>query len=101
MGTSVKYSRYRSRRSSLHLVTELRAEENYTLWLKFDDGLEGRVYLGELVETTRFGMLSDAETFGRVAIDPISNEVTWGGGIKIDPEVLYRDLMRKAAAALH
>ncbi|HET7597040.1 MAG TPA: DUF2442 domain-containing protein [Burkholderiales bacterium] len=82
-------------------MTELRAEENYTLWLKFDDGLEGRVYLGELVETTTFGPLSDAEIFGRVAIDPVSNEVTWGGGINIDPEVLYRDLVRKVQAALH
>lgn len=98
MGSSVRFRRHRNRRSSLHTVTELRAEDNYTLWLKFDDGLEGRVYLGELVETTTFGVLSDAEMFGRVAIDPISNEVTWGGGINIDPEVLYRDLMSKAAA---
>ena len=101
MGSSVRYSRYRNRRSSLHTVTELRAEENYTLWLKFDDGLEGRVYLGELVETTSFGVLSDAEMFGRAAIDPVSNEVTWGAGLRIDPEVLYRDLMSKAATALH
>jgi len=27
--------------------------------------------------------------------------VTWSGGIKLDPEVLYRDLASKAHAALH
>ena len=101
MGSSVRFRRYRSRRLSLHTLTELRAEENYTLWVKFDDGLEVRVYLGELVETTTFGALSNAEIFDRVAIDPVSNEVTWGGGINIDPEVLYRDIVRKAQAALH
>ena len=54
-----------------------------------------------VVATTSFGVLSDAEMFGRAAIDPVSNEVTWGAGLRIDPEVLYRDLMSKAAAALH
>jgi len=31
----------------------------------------------------------------------VSNAVTWSGGIKLDPEVLYRDLASKALAALH
>lgn len=101
MGSSVRFRRYRSRRLNFHTVTELRAEDNYTLWLRFDDGLEGRLYLGELVETTTYGVLSDAEMFGRVAIDPVSNAVTWGGGINLDPDMLYRDLVSKAAAALH
>lgn len=85
----------------MHTVTELRAEGNYTLWLRFDDGLEGHVYLGELVSTTMYGALSDERRFSRVAIDPVSNAVTWEGGINIDPDVLYRSLMSRAEAALH
>lgn len=85
----------------MHTVTELRAEGNYTLWLRFDDGLEGHVYLGELVATNTYGALSDETRFCRVAIDPVSNAVTWEGGINLDPDVLYRDLMSKAEAALH
>ena len=85
----------------MHTITECRAESNYTLWLKFDDGLEGSVNLGDLVLTESFLAISDAETFSRVAIDPVSNAVTWSGGIKLDPEVLYRDLASKALAALH
>jgi hypothetical protein len=27
--------------------------------------------------------------------------VTWGGGIKLDPEMLYRDLASKTHAARH
>jgi hypothetical protein len=83
-----------------HTITECRAEGNYTLWLRFDDGLEGRVYLGDLVSTT-YSALSDEASFNRVAIDPVSNGLTWGGGIEIDPEFLYRDLANKAQAALH
>jgi hypothetical protein len=101
LGSSVRYRRYRNRRFSLHTVTELRAEDNYTLWLRFDDGLEGHVYLGELVATNTYGALSDAARFCRVAIDPVSNAVTWEGGINLDPDVLYRDLASKVEAALH
>jgi hypothetical protein len=101
LGSRVRFRRYRTRKYTLHTVTDLRAEDNYTLWVRFDDGLEGHVYLGELVATTPYGVLSDAEMFCRVAIDPVSNTVTWGGGLDIDPEVLYRDLASKATAALH
>ena len=101
MAYSLKYRRYRSRRPSAHAVTELRAEGNYTLWLRFDDGLEGHVYLGDLIRTQSFGMLSDQDKFSRAAIDPISNAVTWEGEITLDPDALYRDVVSKAIAALH
>ncbi len=52
MGSSLLNRRYRRRRQSmLHTITECRAEGNYTLWLRFDDGLEGSVNLGDLVLT--------------------------------------------------
>lgn len=101
MGSSLMNRRYRSRRNTMHTITECRAEGNYTLWLRFDDGLEGRVYLGDLVLTKTYRAISDEQTFSRVAIDPVSNAVTWGGGIILDPEVLYRDLASKAQAPLH
>lgn len=101
MAYSLKYRRYRSRRPSAHAVTDLRAELNYTLWLRFDDGLEGHVYLGDLVDSWSFGMLSDQKKFSQAAIDPISNAVTWEGEITLDPDALYRDIVCKALAALH
>jgi len=102
LGSSLLNRRYRRRRQSLlHTITECRAEGNYTLWLRFDDGLEGSVDLGALVLTDSYLAISDAETFARVAIDPVSNAVTWAGGIKLDPEMLYRDLESKTHAARH
>jgi len=85
----------------MHAITECRAEENYTLWLRFADGLEGHVYLGDLVGTQPFGLISDEEKFRRAAIDPVSNAVTWEGEITLDPDSLYRDVASKAVAALH
>lgn len=101
MALSLKFRRYRSRRTHLHTVTELRAEDNCTLWLRFDDGLEGHVYLGDLVEETAMAVLSDAALFRRVTFDPVSNVLTWSGGIRIDPDMLYRNLATQAGAALH
>ena len=101
MGYSLKYRRYRSRRPSAQAVTELRAEGNYTLWLKFDDGLEGHVYLGDLVTTQMFGTLSDEDKFSRAMIDPVTNVVTWEGDISIDPDALYHDVVSRSYAPLH
>jgi hypothetical protein len=82
----------------MHAIAECRAEENYTLWLRFADGLEGRLYLGDLLTSKYFRMLCDVDTFNRVTLDRVENKVTWEGGITLDPEVLYRDLASKAAA---
>ena len=102
MAYSLLNRRYRRRRTSLmHTITECRAERNYTLWLRFDDGLEGSVSLGDLVLTESYLAISDEETFSRVEIDPVSNTVTWGGGINLDPEMLYRDLANRTYAARH
>ena len=102
MAYSLLNRRYRRRRTSMmHTITECRAERNYTLWLRFDDGLEGSVSLGDLVLTETYLAISDEETFSRVEIDPVSNTVTWGGGINLDPEMLYRDLANRTYAARH
>jgi hypothetical protein len=85
----------------MHTITECRAERDYTLWLRFDDGLEGSVSLGDLVRTESYQAISDEATFSRVEIDPVSNAVTWGGGIVLDPETLYRDLATRTNAARH
>ena len=101
MGLSLLAKRYPRGRRRLHAVTECRAEENYTLWLKFADGLEGHVYLGDVVRTAYFAMLRDFDTFNRAAVDPVDNTVSWEGGLKLDPEALYRDLASRALFALH
>ena len=85
----------------MHTVTELRAGANHMLWLKFDDGVEGHVYLGDLVDARTFGRLSDEEKFRRVCVDPISNAITWEGELALDPDALYRDVARQSQAPLH
>lgn len=78
-----------------HRVTACRAGSNYTLWLRFEDGVEGWVYLGELVGIGVFKAWKDIWRFRQVSVDPVNETVSWDDGIEIDPEVLYQDLANK------
>ena len=101
MAYSLKNRRYRSRRASRRTVTELRAERDYMLWLKFDDGLEGWVYLGDLMATTAYGAKVDESDFYKVTVDPVSQAVMWEAGVHLDPDMLYRNLANRPGALLH
>jgi len=79
-------------------LTEFRADSNYCLWLRFDDGLEGSVYLGNLLDIGAFKLWRDREQFSRVAIDQSAMTLVWDGGIELDPAVLYKDLLERKAA---
>ena len=74
-------------------ITECKAEEDYRLWLRFDDGLEGSVSLGNLLEIGAFKLWRDVREFEKVRVDPDTATVTWEGGIRLDPEILYQDVL--------
>jgi hypothetical protein len=76
----------------MHRVTDCRASRDYTLWLKFDDGLEGSVFLGDLLEVGAFSAWRDVDRFCRVIVDRKAATVVWDGGIQLDPDILYQDL---------
>lgn len=80
----------------MHRVTACKAEEDYKLYIKFDDGLEGSVFLGNLIEVGAFKLWRDVREFEKVSVDPESGTVTWEGGIQLDSEILYQDLERRA-----
>jgi len=82
--------------STMHRVTACKAEEDYMLWIRFDDGLEGSVFLGNLLEIGAFKLWSDVREFEKVSVDPETATVTWQGGIRLDPDVLYQDLLGKS-----
>lgn len=74
-------------------ITECKAEDDYRLWLRFDDGLEGSVSLGNLLEIGAFKLWRDVREFEKVRVDPDTATVTWEGGIRLDPEILYQDVL--------
>jgi len=101
LGLSLERMPRRLRRQLGPVVEECRAETDYSLWLVFDDGLEGRVYLGDLVDIVDFSAWRDVDRFLEVSVDPATGAVQWETGIRLDPGALYRDLASRVRTALH
>ena len=76
----------------MHRVTECKASLDYWLWIRFEDGLEGSIFLGNLLEIGAFQDWRDINQFRRVSIDPDLSTVVWSGGIRFDPDILHQDL---------
>lgn len=81
----------------MHRVTDCKALEDYWLWLRFDDGLEGSVFLGNLLEISVFRHWRDASQFCRAVVDADAATVVWESGIRFDSDVLYQDLLLSRA----
>ena len=76
----------------MHRITACKAEDDYKLWLRFEDGLEGSVFLGNLLEIGAFQLWRDVREFEKVSVDPDTATVTWEGGIRLDADILYHDV---------
>ena len=82
----------------MHHIVEVRSLENYQIWVRFADGLEGVVDLSDLVGNGVFGAWTDPAEFRKVFIDPETHTVAWPGGIDLAPDALYQDLVAQRAA---
>jgi hypothetical protein len=68
-------------------VVEVRAEPGYCLFVRFKDGLSGRVRLREEDLTGVLAPLRNAEFFEQVFID--CGAVAWPGEIDLAPDAMY------------
>ena len=82
-------------RRNTHRVTACKAEGDYRLWLRFEDGVEGSVFLGNLLEIGAFQLWRDVREFAKVSVDSETETVTWEGGIRLDPDVLYQGVLER------
>jgi len=82
-------------------VVEIKPETDYCLFVRFEDGLSGRVRLdpGEFIGVLE--PLRDVDFFNRVYID--SGAPAWPGEIDLAPDAIYRqvageqDIRRRAS----
>ena len=79
----------------LYDVVEVEPRKDFTLWVRFEDGLEGVVDLSALVGRGVFQRWADnPEEFSEAAVDPESGTVVWPGGLDVAPDRLHRDIAR-------
>ena len=70
-------------------VIEVRHVQNYTVWLKFENGAAGEVDLSASLKGSMFEPLHDIEFFKQVRVDPELGTIVWPNGADIAPETLY------------
>lgn len=74
-------------------VVAVEGRPAHQLWLRFDDGLEGSVFLGNLLEIGAFRLLRDPREFEQVRAEPGGRAVAWAAGVRLDPDLLRRDIL--------
>jgi hypothetical protein len=74
-------------------VVEVRAEPGYCLFVRFKDGLSGRVCLRQEDLTGVLAPLRNPEFFEQVFID--CGAVAWPGEIDLAPDAMYAQVVGK------
>ena len=81
--------------SSFWRIKEAKALEDYKLYVKFNDDLEGFVDLSLLVNSTHAGVfaaLQDLRTFESLYIE--CGAVTWPGYLDLAPYAMYDEIKK-------
>jgi hypothetical protein len=73
----------------LYDVVDFRIVDDYTLWVKFDDGVERIINFEPVLEGTLFGPLRELLLFNQVQLDPEVRTLVWPNGADFDPWVLH------------
>ena len=77
-------------------VVEARHVDGYTIWLRFNDGVEGEVDLrGELWGPV-FEPLKDVNLFRRFTVNPELHTIVWDNGADFSPEFLHSSIRATA-----
>jgi hypothetical protein len=71
-------------------IVEVRPLEGYRLFVRFEDGVQGEVDLGQIIRFEGvFASLKDPVHFEQAHVNRELGTVCWPGGADLDPDVLY------------
>ena len=73
-------------------VVDARYVAGHTLWLRFDDGVEGEVDLSSEIHGEVFEPLKEVEYFRRFQVHPEFRTIVWPNGADFAPEFLRASL---------
>ena len=74
-------------------VQEVKYLSDYTISIKFEDGVSGTIQLNDLVEKGIFKVLQDKSLFAKVYTNGYS--IAWSNELEIDATTIYSDLTGK------
>jgi hypothetical protein len=75
-------------------IVEVRPHGGHTLYLRFEDGIEGVINVANLIEFSGvFAPLLQPEYFSLVRVNPELGTIYWPNEADLDPDVLYSVLI--------
>ena len=74
-------------------VREVKYIADYTISIKFDDGINGTIQLNDLVQKGIFKLLQDKNQFAKVYTNGYS--IAWSNELEIDANTIYAELTGK------
>ena len=74
-------------------VREVKYIAEYTISIKFDDGINGTIQLSDLVQKGIFKLLQDKNQFAKVYTNGYS--IAWSNELEIDANTIYAELTGK------
>jgi hypothetical protein len=77
-------------------IVEARHSRDFTIWLRFSDGVEGEIDLADELDGPIFQPLKDPSVFRLVQLHPELHTLVWPNGADLAPEFL-RENLRVAA----
>ncbi len=77
-------------------VTDAKYLNRYTIWVRFNNGVEGTIDLSNDLNGEIFEPLKNLEQFKKFKVDSILETIVWENGADLAPEFIY-DKLKKAA----
>ncbi|MGH7495173.1 MAG: DUF2442 domain-containing protein [bacterium] len=74
--------------------TEVKPLDNYRLWIKYSDGIEGIVDLSDLAGDGVFALWNDYGEFQKVHLGP-NGEIAWNDQVEICSDSIYLKITGK------
>lgn len=81
-------------------ITDAKHLQDYRIWLKFNDGVEGTVDLSKELWGGMFEPLKDLGLFSQVKLDTEIDTIVWPNGADLAPEFLH-ELLRQTQGTQH
>ncbi len=75
-------------------VTDVRHTDDFRVWLRFNDGLEGEIDLEPELHGDILEPLRDRAVFAPVWLDPGGETIMWPNGADLAPEFVYEQVKR-------
>ena len=76
-------------------IVEVKPLDGYRLYLRFEDGVEGEIDLGEFISFDGvFKPLKNPTHFAQVKVNKDFGSICWPSGADLDPDALYARLSR-------